>query len=99
MVENTFTASAWDFIGETGNGIEDIWAIDGGKDYPRFVWDVVRGFAGGEVDFGDYCLLAEYWRDEDCESSGDCGGVDVDFSGDIDFTDLRGLAQYWLSGY
>ena len=99
MVENTFTASAWDFIGETGNGIEDILAIDGGKDYPRFVWDVVRGFAGGEVDFGDYCLLAEYWRDEDCESSGDCGGVDVDFSGDIDFTDLRGLAQYWLSGY
>ena len=88
----------WDFLGETANGRDDIWTIDEGEDYPRFVWQVVRGFAGEDVDFGDYCLLAEHWRDEDCESSDDCSGADIDFSGGIDFTDLRALALHWLSG-
>jgi hypothetical protein len=96
--KTTFTSAGWDFVGETANGIEDIWAIDEGEDYPRFVWEVVRGFAGDEVDFGDYCLLGEYWLNEDCASSDNCRGVDVDFSGAIDFTDLPALTQHWLSG-
>jgi hypothetical protein len=94
--QNSF--DGWDFIGEGVNGANDVWTIDEGEDYPRFVWEVVRGFAGDEVDFGDYCLLAEYWRREDCESSDDCSGVDIDFSGAIDFTDLRAVAERWLSG-
>ncbi len=96
--QSTFTSAGWDFIGEGVNGPNDVWTIDDGEDYPRFVWQVVRGFAGDEVDFGDYCLLAEYWRREDCESSDDCSGVDIDFSGAIDFTDLRALALHWLNG-
>jgi hypothetical protein len=88
----------WDFIGEGVNGPNDIWTIDEGEGYPRFVWEVVGAFAGDEVDFGDYCLLAGYWGREDCEGSDDCGGADVDFSGAIDFTDLRALALHWLSG-
>jgi len=96
---STFTEAGWDFIGESVNGPNDVWTIDEGEDYPRFVWEVVRNFAGDTLDFEDYCLLAEYWGDEDCQTSGDCGGVDVDFSGGIDFTDLQALAQYWLSGF
>jgi hypothetical protein len=98
QTQSTFTSAGWDFIGEGANGPNDIWTIDEGEDYPRFVWQVVRGFTGDEVDFGDYCLLAEYWRREDCESSDDCSGVDIDFSGAIDFTDVRALAERWLSG-
>ena len=31
----TFLAAGWDFVGETDNGVEDIWWIDEGQDYPR----------------------------------------------------------------
>ncbi|UCD50585.1 MAG: hypothetical protein JSW27_24045 [Phycisphaerales bacterium] len=33
----TFTSAGWDFIGETENGIDDIWFIAEGLDYPRLV--------------------------------------------------------------
>ena len=35
----TFVDAGWDCIGEVGNGTEDIWWIDEGKDYPHFVWE------------------------------------------------------------
>jgi hypothetical protein len=35
----TFLDAAWDFVGETANGTEDIWWIDEGKDYPRLWWE------------------------------------------------------------
>jgi len=34
-----FLDAGWDFIGETANGIEDIWWIDEGQDYPRLWWE------------------------------------------------------------
>ncbi len=39
QMESTFTDAAWDFVGETENGTEDIWWIDEGKDYPRLWWE------------------------------------------------------------
>jgi hypothetical protein len=33
---STFTDAGWDFVGETANGTNDVWAISEGKDYPRF---------------------------------------------------------------
>ncbi len=36
---STFTSASWDFVGETENGIEDIWWILEGKDYPRLWWE------------------------------------------------------------
>jgi hypothetical protein len=96
--KTTFTDRGWDFIGETANGTDDIWTIDEGKDYPRFVAEVVRGFAGDEVEFADFCLLADYWLHTNCANLDNCAGVDVDFSGAADFADLRALAQHWLSG-
>jgi len=34
-----FLDAGWDFVGETANGIDDIWWIDEGKDYPRLWWE------------------------------------------------------------
>jgi len=40
QMESTFTAVGWDFVGETTNGIQDIWLIDEGHDYPRLAWPI-----------------------------------------------------------
>lgn len=37
---STFFDAGWDFIGETANGVEDIWWILGGQDYPRLFWEL-----------------------------------------------------------
>ena len=38
----TFLDAGWDFAGETANGMEDIWWIDEGKDYPRLWWEAAE---------------------------------------------------------
>jgi len=35
----TFLDAGWDFLGEKGNGLEDIWTILAGQDYPRLRWE------------------------------------------------------------
>ena len=35
----TFLDAAWDFVGETKDGTEDIWGMLEGKDYPRLAWE------------------------------------------------------------
>jgi len=37
---SVFLEAGWDFADETVNGIEDIWWIDEGQDYPRLWWEV-----------------------------------------------------------
>lgn len=37
---STFVGTGWDFIGETANGVEDVWWILDGKDYPRLFWEL-----------------------------------------------------------
>jgi len=39
---NTYLKVGWDFTGEIENGIEDIWWIDDGRDYPH-LWCEVEG--------------------------------------------------------
>ena len=36
---STFTGEKWDFVGETANGIKDIWLINEKQDYPRLWWE------------------------------------------------------------
>jgi hypothetical protein len=36
---STFLDAGWDFVGETANGMEDIWWIIEGQDYPRLWWE------------------------------------------------------------
>ena len=35
----TFLAAGWDFVGEAENGVEDLWWIDEGRDYPHLWWE------------------------------------------------------------
>jgi len=39
QMQSTFTDAGWDFVGETANGMDDIWWILEGKDYPRLWWE------------------------------------------------------------
>jgi hypothetical protein len=36
---DTYLQAGWDFLGETDNGVEDLWWIDDGKDYPHLWWE------------------------------------------------------------
>jgi hypothetical protein len=38
----TFLDAGWDFVGETKNGLEDIWKIAEGLDYPRLWWELTE---------------------------------------------------------
>ncbi len=38
---NTFLEAGWDFVDEIENGVEDIWWIDEGLDYPRLWWELI----------------------------------------------------------
>lgn len=35
----TYMEAGWDFVGETDNGVEDLWWIDDGNDYPHLWWE------------------------------------------------------------
>lgn len=39
---STFIEAGWDFVDETTNGINDIWWIDEGNDYPRLWWEALE---------------------------------------------------------
>ena len=42
QMASTFLEAGWDFVGETENGIEDIWWILEGQDYPRLWWEAAE---------------------------------------------------------
>ena len=52
---STFLDAGWDFVGEMGNGTEDIWWIFDGRDYPRLSWERVL-----DDDFED-CRAEPLW--------------------------------------
>ena len=39
---STFVEAGWDFANEMENGIDDIWWIDEGQDYPRLWWETEK---------------------------------------------------------
>jgi hypothetical protein len=45
---NTFLDAGWGFVGETENGIEDIWWILEGLDHPRLWWEIPTKYGGGK---------------------------------------------------
>jgi hypothetical protein len=90
---NTFISAGWDFVGESANGTEDIWAICGGTNYPRFVWQIPAADWAcpdgvGLEDFGEF---AGMWGTSD-------GGVYLDDEEGIGFGDLKVLCEQWLEG-
>ncbi len=97
---NTFVGSGWDFVGETANGTDDIWAICNGADYPRLLWQFVLGdFDGdGDVDFVDFALMAAKWLKADSALYCSEPGCDITGEGTIDTKDLREFCENWLTG-
>lgn len=99
-IMDTFTEAGWDFIGETANGTEDIWAICESTNYPRLVWQILIGdFICPEgVNFVDYLFFANNWENMNCPDSNDCNGTDLDFSGEVGLLDLKIFCDQWLQG-
>ena len=98
--QSTFTSARWDFVGETANGTEDIWAICEGTNYPRLVWQIPTGdiVCPDGVSSIDFSVLARYWHETDCAALDDCEGADIDLSGGVDFGDVAAVAESWLTG-
>jgi hypothetical protein len=95
---STFTDAGWDFVGETTNGTEDIWAICEGISYPKLAWQFIVGDSDNDkdVDFVDFALMALKWLQAD--SNLYCGGTDLTGDGWVDLNDLNVLADNWLEG-
>ena len=101
QIEDAFTGwpIGWDFVGESENGMEDIWAICEGKDYPKLAWQFVIGDYNGDghTDLVDFCIFAGHWLATD--SSFWCGGGGTDLTNDglVDFQDLTIFGENWLA--
>ncbi|MHC4864383.1 MAG: choice-of-anchor Q domain-containing protein [Planctomycetota bacterium] len=72
---------------DTGNGTAPI--VDMGA-YEFLRSDIN---SNGSVDFEDYCVIADRWRETSC---GLCGGADLTCDGNVDWNDVRELVAYWL---
>jgi hypothetical protein len=48
------------------------------------------------VDFVDYALFADHWREGDCNDPNWCGGADLDKSSYVDLSDLSLLTENWV---
>jgi hypothetical protein len=98
---STFTNAGWDFVGEVINGLDDVWDICEGTNYPKLAWQSGWGdfLCPDGVDLSDYAFFADRWLHSNCAASNDCDGTDLDFSGAIDWRDLKILCDHWLEGF
>ena len=98
---STFTVYGWDFVGEVGNGGDDIWrmCVDG-VEYPRLWWEYSEGdiACGDGVDLFDFAVVADSWMLTEVDS-GWYDNADIDLSGAVDIMDLMVLCENWLSGF
>ncbi|MHC4254839.1 MAG: GLUG motif-containing protein [Planctomycetota bacterium] len=96
--KSTFTDAGWDFVNETTNGTEDIWAIKEDVNYSQHVWPLVQYVNWDGVDFLDYAFFANYYGMTDCNDINDCNSTDLDFSGAVDINDVNIFTNYWMFG-
>ncbi len=96
---STFTQAGWDFVGESANGIEDVWRMcTDGSEYPRLAWEFARtgDFTCPDgVDVEDLILLVDRWLTADPNRipEGDATG-----DSKVGLGDLAVLSRAWLSG-
>ncbi|MGD0077294.1 MAG: GLUG motif-containing protein [Sedimentisphaerales bacterium] len=95
---STFTGVGWDFVWESANGPNDVWAICEGVSYPKLAWQFIVGDSDNDkdVDFSDFAELANKWMQAD--STLYCGGTDLTGDGLVDLNDLAAFVQNWLEG-
>ncbi len=98
-MKSTFTDATWDFVGESVNGMEDIWCICKGANYPKLTRQFVIGDFDGddETDFVDFCLFAARWLGTDSSFWCGSGGTDLSDDGKVDCDDLKQFAENWLA--
>jgi hypothetical protein len=91
--QSTFTDAGWDFVGETANGTEDIWAICQRTNYPRLAWQIPAAdfLCPDGVNFIDYAYFTDVWNTSD-------PNADLDLSGLVDPNDLKIFCDHWLEG-
>jgi hypothetical protein len=102
--ESTFTSAGWDFVGETVNGIDDIWWILENVTYPKLNWQRNLppdpcGPGGGLyspdynfdniVNFVDFAIFADAWMTEN-------PFISLDNDNDVDIDDLKIFCDHWL---
>jgi hypothetical protein len=92
--QSNFTG--WDFVWETVNGTDDIWAICEGVSYPKLAWQFIAGDSDNDkdVDFTDFAMMGNKWMQAD--SNLYCGGTDLTGDGLVNLEDLAALAENWL---
>jgi hypothetical protein len=98
QTKSTFTDAGWDFVWETANGPNDVWAICEGVSYPKLAWQYVVGDSDSDkdVDFIDFAPFANKWMQAD--STLYCGGIDLTGDGFVDLNDLAAFVENWLVG-
>lgn len=97
---STFTDAGWDFAGESINGIEEIWSVCEGTNYPRFTWQIPAGdfVCPDGITGADYIFFLEHWLYDDCDLGNDyCDGTDLDLNGTVDADDLAIFFEIWLA--
>ncbi|MBC8471068.1 MAG: hypothetical protein H8D56_16475 [Planctomycetes bacterium] len=94
----TFLEAGWDFVAERENGVEEIWSICDGLDYPKLEWQFITGDFDGNyrVNFVDFAIFAERWLSSDSGFLG-CRGADLTNDGKVGIDDLREFASNWLA--
>ena len=96
----TFIEAGWDFAGESVNGVEEIWSICEGTNYPKLVWQISPAdfVCPDGITLDDFYFFVDHLEDVNCDASnGYCDGTDLDFSGTVDIYDLAILVDYWLA--
>lgn len=95
--KSIFLDAGWDFVDENANGIEDIWIICDGLDYPELFRQFIVGDFDGDnrVDLADFAFFAERWLSGD-SSFFWCRGADLTGDGEVGFDDLRKFGDNWL---
>jgi hypothetical protein len=78
------------------NGIVDIHDLQTFAEL--WLWPVADVVMDGAVDFVDYAVFANHWREQNCAEPNWCEGTDFDHSGSVDMLDLAIFARYWLEG-
>lgn len=96
QTQNTFSSAGWDFVWETVNGPNDVWAICEGVSYPKLAWQYVIGDSDNDkdVDFVDFAPLGNKWMQADPTLY--CGGTDLTGDGFVDLEDLAAFVENWL---
>ena len=93
---STFTSAAWDFVGESTNGRENIWRLCGaGTDYPKLAWQFLLGDLDcpDGVDVNDLAVFVEQWLRRVLSANVATGGPDET----VNFLDWAVFAAAWQS--